>query len=71
MPQKEKIVLSWSAGKDSALALYEIRRAFEWGLTGPAGHPVAVRCLIQGLVVEDDRLVIELGLAMRPSGTPR
>src|SRR5439155_9736351 len=27
MAEKEKVVLSWSGGKDSALALYELHRA--------------------------------------------
>src|SRR5437762_2534281 len=27
MPEKEQVVLSWSGGKDSALALYELRRS--------------------------------------------
>src|SRR6266849_685089 len=27
MPKKEKVVLSWSGGKDSAMALYELRRS--------------------------------------------
>jgi uncharacterized protein (TIGR00290 family) len=27
MPEKEKVVLSWSGGKDSAMALYELRRS--------------------------------------------
>jgi diphthamide synthase (EF-2-diphthine--ammonia ligase) len=27
MAEKEKVVLSWSGGKDSALALYELQRA--------------------------------------------
>ena len=30
MPAKEKVVLSWSGGKDSAMALYELRRSEEY-----------------------------------------
>jgi uncharacterized protein (TIGR00290 family) len=30
MPAKEKVVLSWSGGKDSAMALYELRRSQEY-----------------------------------------
>jgi uncharacterized protein (TIGR00290 family) len=30
MPAREKVVLSWSGGKDSAMALYELRRSGEY-----------------------------------------
>ncbi len=41
----------------------ELPRSFSWSLQGFAGQAVPVRCVIQGVKIDDDRLVIQLGLA--------
>jgi hypothetical protein len=41
----------------------ELPRTFSWSLRGMAGEPVRVRCLVQGVEVGDERLVVQLGFA--------
>ena len=47
------------------LPAIDLPRVFDWSVTGPAGQAVAVHCAVQGVVIDADRLVVELGLTAR------
>ena len=44
----------------------DLPRTVSWTLEGPDGRSFPLRCDVQGVHVGDDRLVIELGVAVRP-----
>ncbi|MFQ5767397.1 MAG: hypothetical protein ACE5ID_05375 [Acidobacteriota bacterium] len=43
----------------------KLPRSFRWSLDGPAGKKIEVRCLVQGIQIDEDRLVILLGVLSR------
>lgn len=49
----------------SLLPAADLPRRLSWTLDGPDGQPIPVQALIQGVVISDDRLIVQLGLQMR------
>jgi len=50
----------------SLLPAADLPRRLSWKLNGPGGQSIPVQALIQGVVVGDDRLVVQLGLQAHP-----
>lgn len=49
----------------SLLPAADLPRRLSWTLDGPDGQPILVQALIQGVVISDERLVVQLGLQTR------
>ena len=45
------------------LPIVDLPRSFSWSLQGFAGQAVPVRCVVQGVEIDDERLVVQLGFA--------
>jgi len=41
----------------------ELPRSFSWSLQGFAGQAVPIHCVVQGVEIDDERLVVQLGFA--------
>ncbi|MCZ6649065.1 MAG: hypothetical protein O7D35_00190, partial [Acidobacteria bacterium] len=51
----------------SFLPVADLPRRLSWKLDGPGGQPIPVQALIQGVIITEDRLVVQLGLQARGS----
>ena len=49
----------------SLLPAADLPRRLRWDLDGPGEKPIPMQALIQGVVISDDRLVVQLGLQAR------
>jgi hypothetical protein len=49
----------------SLLPPAELPRSLDWVVDGPAGHPLRLICVVQGVEVGSDRLVVRFGLVSR------
>ena len=45
-------------------------RRLTWSLDGPGGKPIPIQALVQGIVIDSERLVVQLGLSSRAASTP-
>jgi hypothetical protein len=45
-------------------------RRLTWSLDGPGGKPIPIQALVQGIVIDSERLVVQLGLSSRAVSTP-
>ncbi|MFQ5720782.1 MAG: hypothetical protein ACE5IK_14685, partial [Acidobacteriota bacterium] len=59
------LVLPFSVDLAPLLPVVDLPRAFGWSLRGPGGDAVAVHCSIEAVRIEDERLIVELGLVAR------
>ena len=49
----------------------DLPRRLAWNLDGPAGDSIPIQALVQGVVIGDERLVVQLGLSSRAMPEPR
>jgi hypothetical protein len=45
-------------------------RSLSWTVEGPTGRPLELTCLVQGVEVDDERLVVKFGLLSRQVSRP-
>jgi hypothetical protein len=53
------------------LPAVELPRRLSWTLDGPAGGPLPVQAMVQGVVIDSQRLVVQLGLHIAAGAGPR
>jgi len=61
------VVLPVEIDLASLLPAADLPRRLSWELDGPGGQPIPVQALIQGVIIRNDRLVVQLGLQTRGS----
>jgi hypothetical protein len=48
----------------------DLPRRLAWTLDGPAGNAIPIQALVQGVVIDAERLVVQLGLSARAASAP-